>query len=73
MTREGVGDTVGSIEGSGWSESESESSDDCGLVLAAFAALARVVTMSSLRESFENCSICMEKLCFRGAPIVKGD
>lgn len=73
MTREGVGDTVGSIEGIGWSESESDSSDDCGLALAAFAAPARVVTMSSPRESFENCSICMEKLRFLGALIVKGD
>jgi hypothetical protein len=60
MTRDGVGESgdVDSTDCSGRSWLESD--EDPEFALAAFAAPARVVTISSPRESFENCSADMK-------------
>src|SRR5690349_2252688 len=62
ITSEGVGDSGAGdpIDGCAWSWLESCGEDDSPL--AARAALARVVTIASPRESFENCSADMKVL-----------
>jgi hypothetical protein len=60
ITRDGVGESGDGDSTDGKGRSWLEFEVDPEPVLAAFTALARVVTISSLKESFENCSTDMK-------------
>jgi len=65
MTSEGVGELDDGNSTDGTGRSWLELDDEPDPVLAAFTAPARVVTISSPRESFENCSTDMKKVKIR--------
>jgi hypothetical protein len=62
ITREGVGELGDGSSTDGKGRSWLEFDDEPDAVLAAFAAPARVITISSPRESFENCSADIKKV-----------